>query len=421
MGVSMFNAIQRSCRPALRRIAGDRRGSTAVTMALATTMLLGFAGVGVDVAVWETSKRDMQGAADQAAFSAAISSGAGTAYATTNAKAVTADMGFVDGEGGVAVTVHNPPTAGGYAGNGTAWEVIITKPQKMWFANLFLGSNPSATARAVALPVGGTYCILVLDPTANQAMDLQGTPSVNTPNCSIQVNSNNAQALTLNGSPSVSASTVSVVGGYNTGNAGHIYANVKTGAAPVADPYVVRPMPPQPVLCVPPPTVNIAGVTTYSQGCYPTGIRITNNGTYKFLPGIYWIPSGQELKITKGTTTGNGVTFVLVGTASVDFGSNSTVDLKAPAVGPTAGMIFFQDRNAPLSNVTRYMGGATQKFTGALYFPNTAMEYQGNAASQDCAQLIVRQVKFVGTSGFSSNCAGVGITPISSLNVALAE
>ena len=71
----MLAAFARLHCSTLCRLANDRRGSIAVTVALAMTVLIGFAGAGVDFAMWETAKRDLQGAADQAAYSAAVAYG----------------------------------------------------------------------------------------------------------------------------------------------------------------------------------------------------------------------------------------------------------------------------------------------------------------------------------------------------------
>ena len=152
----------RSCVSTLRRLRSDRSGSTAITMAVMSTVLLGFAGAGIDIAMWETTKRHMQGAADQAAYSASVASNAGSGGSSCatgvavgrvciNAKGITAQMGFVDGHGGVTVAVNNPPTQGNYTTNNNAWEVKISKPQQMWFANVFLTSQPVASARAVSM------------------------------------------------------------------------------------------------------------------------------------------------------------------------------------------------------------------------------------------------------------------------------
>jgi hypothetical protein len=84
-------------------------------------------------------------------------------------------------------------------------------------------------------------------------------------------------------------------------------------------------------------------------------------------------------------------------------------------------MVFFQDRNTPTSVTNDLIGGAGQKFTGALYFPTTLLNYGGNASTQYCAQLIVRQVNFQGDSSFQSSCAGTGAATMSTLSVRVAE
>src|SRR5437899_236043 len=50
----------------------DRRGAVAALVAATMTVLFGFAGLGVDVGIWYTLKRQSQSAADNAAISGAI-------------------------------------------------------------------------------------------------------------------------------------------------------------------------------------------------------------------------------------------------------------------------------------------------------------------------------------------------------------
>jgi len=94
----------------LRALWADRRGASAVLTALAAMMLMGFAGLGIDVASWEVTQRQMQGAADQAAIGAVVAYLAGGGDSTTSqAKGITASYGFTDGQNGVTVSV-NPVT-----------------------------------------------------------------------------------------------------------------------------------------------------------------------------------------------------------------------------------------------------------------------------------------------------------------------
>ncbi len=73
-----------------KRLGRDRKGAVAVLTALTLTSLLGFAGLGTDATLWYVAKRNMQGAVDVAAYSAATAevSGANSTGFTAAAKAV---------------------------------------------------------------------------------------------------------------------------------------------------------------------------------------------------------------------------------------------------------------------------------------------------------------------------------------------
>src|SRR5258708_38622477 len=97
-------------------------------------------GWGIDVAPGRAPLQKMQGAADQAVFAAAIASTAGDTLTnvTTDAKAVTASHGFVDGQSVVTVAVNQPPSQGSHTSDSSALEVIIQQPQALMFTGLFL-------------------------------------------------------------------------------------------------------------------------------------------------------------------------------------------------------------------------------------------------------------------------------------------
>ena len=110
-----------------------------------------------------------------------------------------------------------------------------------------------------------------------------------------------------------------------------------------------------------------------------------------------------------------GVTIVLTSStgsnyATADISGGTYVNITAPASGPTAGLAFFQDRNAPSNGTDSFSGGATQNITGAIYFPNQDVNYSGGTATggSQCTQLIAYTMTFSGGSTFNNNCAGVG-------------
>src|SRR2546423_9268609 len=66
-----FPPILKRPLPAIRQLIRDRRGAAAIMLAVAMSGIVGFAGLGTEVAAWYFTTRAMQGAASSAAASAA--------------------------------------------------------------------------------------------------------------------------------------------------------------------------------------------------------------------------------------------------------------------------------------------------------------------------------------------------------------
>jgi hypothetical protein len=130
---------------------------------------------------------------------------------TTQAKAVAAGQGYVDGQNNVTVTVNQPPKSGNYTGTSTAIEVIVQQPQPRFLAGLFQASNPTVNARAVAR-VSNPSCLLALDTTANQAINVSGSASVSS-KCDLASNSSSANAINMSGSSTVTTPCLQSSGG----------------------------------------------------------------------------------------------------------------------------------------------------------------------------------------------------------------
>src|SRR6516165_5979169 len=89
----------------LMGLRADRRGNIAVMMAFLLPVLVGFLGLGFEVTDWYLQTRYMQNAADSAAIAAAtaaVRNSTPSSY-VAEAKAVTAQYGFVDGANNVTV------------------------------------------------------------------------------------------------------------------------------------------------------------------------------------------------------------------------------------------------------------------------------------------------------------------------------
>jgi hypothetical protein len=115
---------------------------------------------------------------------------------------------------------NNPPMQGPYAGNDKAVEVILAQQQNALLASIDL-LNVTIVTRGVALAfvVLDEACMLSLNPTASQAILIQGNSIINMPGCSIVSDSTNANAIYLQGTAAtVTADAFAARGGRNRGN-----------------------------------------------------------------------------------------------------------------------------------------------------------------------------------------------------------
>jgi len=175
-------SFRRHCRKELAALISDSSGAAGVTLGISLVVLMGFVGLAVESSNWLVIRRTMQGAADSAAFSAAVALGQSEPIAsyTSEATSVAATYGYANGTNGVTVTVTSPPTSGSYADNTSAVQVTISQPQTVRFASLFLSSPPTITATAIAITgATGTGCVLALDRADVEDIVDVGTTNLN--------------------------------------------------------------------------------------------------------------------------------------------------------------------------------------------------------------------------------------------------
>jgi hypothetical protein len=410
------------------RLVNDRKGAIAVMTAVTLSTLLGVAGLGTEATLWYVAKRNLQGATDTAAFTAATAEAAGQTSSgfSAAAQAVARNYGYVSGTGGVTVTVNNPPQSGPNTGNSQAVEILIQQPQQLMFAALFMHSNPAITARAVAAPGAGAgnggaaNCVVALDKGSVTDVIDSGSATLNMPSCNIMVNSPNADALSLSGTGTIDAKSATIVGNYTTSGSAKLNATngITTGASAMADPYAGVSIPAYAGCNQTSLHVVAAKTLTPVGGIYVlcNGLSVSGTGNLTLQPGVY-IVNGGNLSVSGGATiSGTGVTIIMTdttpsstGTVSISGGAN--VNLSAPTTGATAGLAFFQDRGASSAGSNSFSGGSTQSITGALYFPSQAVTFSGNSGNtaSPCTQLIGYTLTFSGSSTFNANCNGLGL------------
>ncbi len=415
-----------------RTLMSSRRGSVAIQIGILTTVLIGMAGLGTEIPYLMYKHRQMQTAADSGALGAAVALTQGYPAIDTEADGIAAALGFTNGSSNVTVTVNSPPKSGNYSGNWSAVEVIVSQPQTLKMAGLFGVSVYNLSARAVAIRGAGTngYCILSMDNSSGIGVGLWGGVQVWMNGCGMAVNASGSGALTLQSGGTLGAPSVSLVGQLNNVWS-TVWAPVKQNQPAVADPYANVAVPSSTGCDYNNYSIGYtANQTTLYPGRYCNGLWIGNGANVALAPGIYYIKSGTlTMTAVPTNVVGTGVTFVLTTAdgansyANVSLSGGVVATLSAPTSGPTAGILFFGDRNAPASVWNSFSAFGYLNLTGAVYLPTQTFMYGGGGWIAGCTQLIAWDINdYLNVLQFDGTCmAGTGMQTIGASSTLLVE
>src|SRR5215831_11627420 len=185
----------------LRRLFHDKRGLSAVTVAVSMPVLFGVAGLGVDTGLWYAMKRQNQSAADAAALSAAYEVIGGHTCPTdvpTYLTPAATEAATRNNYGGTTPVV-TCPYSDAIVANGV--RVTLSQTQNAWFSSWFpaFPSVTIANAAVARVSVLDNPCMILLDPTASKELNIQGSASLNQPTCSIYADSTASDAVYAQG------------------------------------------------------------------------------------------------------------------------------------------------------------------------------------------------------------------------------
>lgn len=378
-------------------------GQALVAAVFGLVVLLGAAGLAIDVGYLRYQRRLQQSAADSAALAGAAESAAGNA--TSAAQADSSLNGFTNGVNNVTVAV-NPAFA---FGTNTGVQVQVSAVQPTFFMRIFGVNTATVSTVAVALFSSTKNCVYALNGFGTA---LNNGATVAAPGCGIVVNSNllntgsiTANSVSVHGTASGSATSPAAVTGTveagdplyrltppagGTGCTAATY-NGPTGAAPPLNPRPLR------------------------QGRY-CSIVVTGNVNLTLNPGTYTITTGGVSLNGKGTVTGTGVTIYLTGNAgSVAINTaptaNETLQLRAPTTSALAGILFYQDPgNTQTANID---GKGTSRLQGALYFPGATLNLSNTGTLAAYTLAVAKTLSLGGTVNLGSNFSSLpGGSPI---------
>jgi Flp pilus assembly protein TadG len=362
-----------------------------VFAALGLIVLLGAAGMSVDVGYLRYQRRLLQSAADSAALAGAAELGAGSggAAAVTAAKNDSQLNGFQDGSGNITVTAT--PTS--INGNANTMQVQVTNIYPTFFMRIFGGAlrNVTVSTTATAQYLGGRGCIYAL--TGGGGLNVTG--NVNVPNCNVISNQN------ITGGGSITAASI---GAHGRSSVAATPAAI-TGILQASDPLSYLPAPGTGGGCT---NIDwnsaVRGNQTLTPGVYCQIVFEPNTGGRRgvppagafagnvtFTPGTYVITGGNGHTggLTfegTGTVSGNGVTFYIANGA-VTFANTQRIQLRASTNAPYAGVLLFQSAGNGSAATINGSGGSYVQ--GALYFPNATLTMSGAGNSGTSRYLLL--------------------------------
>ena len=272
---------------------------------------------------------------------------------------------------------------------------------------------------------GGGDCVLQLGGNTT-GVTISNGATVNLVQCGMGVDATGTASLSMSGGAVLNTLSVSASGGISVTNGAVIHATngTKSNQPAVADPYasVARPSYSG---CTFPNGKSYGhsnnGMQNISPGVYCNGLAFTNDAMVTMKPGVYIIDRGSFNVGGAVQLTGKDVTIVLTSStgssyATVTIGNGAQVTLTASQdgkLGTVPGVVFFGDRNAPLSNSSNFGGGANFNITGSIYLPSQTVTFNNGISNPSgCTQLIAGKIQFSGGANFKNNCTGTGAVSI---------
>ena len=405
----------------MTRLWKDRRGTVPAITGAAIPLVVGAAGLATDTIQWVTWKRELQRAADSAAFAGAFSRAQNASLAAD--AAVARDL-TKHNNTGISLSSGYPiityPNASGWMG---AVRVTLRVQKKLGFSSMFISSAPTITATGTAALIqDGWYCLYALEDGTDPGITVGGSS-----NAQIGCNANsNSQ-----GDPS----------GKGDGNAYPITAPMFSGAGnmpptitgvtevrsyqmqqpdPFKDKYPTSVPPSQTCSNMNSQQTMLQGgqnkIYQLSPGCYNDSKFTSTNNTYKLQPGVYYL-NNTDFEATGGTIEGTGVTIILTGTTpgSIQTNGNVKIQLVAPT-SATCGtfssvnscdyeeMLFVQSSSAGVDNLNKINGSSSSFWDGKLYFPNGKVSFTGSTgATTRCLMVVAKKLDFSGNANIQNN------------------
>ena len=382
----------------LKRFRHSESGAAGVALAIAAPIIIGISGLAIDYGVWKKDQTALQRTTESAALAAAFAKARGATDLQPYAVADARKNGFDESKESLNVGYANGEITVTMSRNSDRYLSAILSSEPL-VINAIAAAELEEVATEGEPEAGGYACITALEsnPTTQRGIYLHNTASIDATDCGVHSNSVDVKVndWTEKGSiyvrnGSIVADSIRAVGEavINSSNGSSTTSVEPENSAPAfIDPFAGMAEPVAGTCDNNGRTVNyVQTPAELIPGTYCGDIIIQNGGKASFAPGLYHLVDGN-LYVRGGASIfdSTGVTFFFGGDNPgkwiIDNGTD--VSFTAPAVGETAGMLFWQSAEASCNEgyngQNKFAGGARFAFDGVIYAPNCGLVIDNNA------------------------------------------
>ena len=402
-----------------RMMAADGRGNIVVMLALAAPVMLMLAGGAIDYGVASLQKTRLQSAVDAAAVSAArelhvVTTDQNQVQAAIRAS-LSGNLGADAGTVSVTANVTSDPLS---------LSVTLSQPMKPMF--LFKEFSGNITVNAVARVLGGSpLCVLGLeDDKKDAAITLEKNAHLTGNACAVYSNSTKKDSIKSNDGALLEAEFICTAGG-KIGGKGNFDPEPLTDCPKFEDPLADRAPPPIGPCMETDLRIGVeekakidekyigklvkeelkdesgkekkkkkgskTSASDYdiynavlSPGVYCGGLKIGGAANVRFEEGVYIMKDGPLYVSDFATIEAEHAGFYFSGKQSnLYFGPNTRVSLTAPKDGPMAGLLVFEDRDAPKLRDYAILSDGARVLEGTIYLPQSKLYIDADAPIAD--------------------------------------
>jgi Flp pilus assembly protein TadG len=397
----------------------QERGAVAFMFALIAAGVIATIGLGIDVIGWYRTNRTLQNAADAAAVAAARN---GTSSYQSEALAVAASYGFIDGSNGISIAPLNNQTCPN--GQTNCYLVTVAMASAPQFFSQIVGF-PAPALSSAAMAGGAqthTYCLMALASSGTDPAILgNGVPAANLDNCNIMSNTgmtchghntgatNGDAHNTNNGCGITQNSNVPILPDPYKSLASNIPADTCGGSYPQESGGLqtkwsgAKTLPATTIVCGDLQLTALTTLTTASPG----SVLVIENGQLDTHGNTLQTAAGSALTIIFSGSSGS-YTHAPTG--------GGTLNFNAPTSGTWSGVAIYQDP-ALTTGVDISAAGNSPNWdiSGLVYLPHSSVLFTGavnkssNGAS--CFALVVDNITINGTGEIlkTGGCAAAGL------------